>query len=102
MFYDSMLCPDNSFFYYSALKYQANLEPIKNGCLSGKGELDEKMTYCYVNDKCLCNPGYEVFKRQCLAPCGLFAIRNTYGTCTCLENYVMQNGVCVKVTSDTD
>ena len=105
MFYDSMLCPDNSFF----ITNQRITDTIENGCkaayeppsvgIGGTVTLGG-YKYCKVNDKCACNEGYEVYNGQCLTPCGDNASRNSYGTCTCNNGYTLQNGVCVK-TSDT-
>ena len=105
MFYDSMLCPDNSFF----ITNQRVKDTIENGCkaayeppsvgIGGTVTLGG-YKYCKVNDKCACNEGYEVYNGQCLTPCGDNASRNSYGTCTCNNGYTLQNGVCVK-TSDT-
>ena len=103
MFYDSMLCPDNSFF----ITNQRTTDAIENGCKSvyeppvvgvGGTVTLGGYKYCKVNDKCACNMGYEVYNGQCLTPCGDNASRNSYGTCTCNNGYTLQNGVCVKTS----
>ena len=73
MFYQSLLCPDNS--TYSASEGTA-----------GVGG--------YVNERCKCNSGYTPFSGQCLAECGEHEKRNSYGTCVCDANYTRVNGIC--------
>ncbi len=73
MFYQSLLCPDNSTYQTTA------------GVAGSDG---------YVNERCKCNTGYEQFGTQCLASCPAHATRNTYGTCVCESGYTMKNGVC--------
>lgn len=73
MFYQSLLCPDNSTYQTTA------------GVAGSDG---------YVNERCKCNTGYEQFGTQCLASCPAHANRNTYGTCVCESGYTMKNGVC--------
>ncbi len=70
MFYNSMLCPDNSSYNPSAHD---------------------------VNDLCKCNEGYESWHGQCLAKCpkNSSAERNQYGACVCAPGYTMKNGLCV-------
>lgn len=74
MFYQSLLCPDNSTYQVTA------------GTAGENG---------YVNEHCKCNSGYEQFGTQCLTECPDNSTRNTYGSCTCTSGYTMQNGVCV-------
>lgn len=71
MFYNSMLCPDNS-TYSTAAKDATN-----------------------VNDLCKCNPGYEPWSSQCVLECPDKSERNSYGSCVCETGYTMKNGVCV-------
>lgn len=73
MFYQSLLCPDNS--TYSASEGTA-----------GVGG--------YVNERCRCNSGYTPFSGQCLAECGSNETRNSYGTCVCNANFTRVNGIC--------
>lgn len=79
MFYQSLLCPDNS-------SYQTTVGTIGNNG--------------YVNERCKCNTGYEVFGSQCLATCPTNATRNTYGTCVCNDGYNMKNNICVASTAE--
>ena len=76
MFYQSLLCPDNS-------TYQ------KDKGVAGEND--------YVNERCKCNNGYEQWGTQCLAECPDNAKRNSYGSCVCNadEGYKMSNNVCV-------
>lgn len=76
MFYNSMLCPDNS--TYST---------------TPKASAQNKAQY--VNDLCVCNTGYEPHSSQCLSLCPANSERNTYGSCVCDTGYTMKNGVCV-------
>jgi len=73
MFYQSLLCPDNSTYTKTA------------GTVGTSG---------YVNDRCVCNTGYTPFSGQCLANCGNNETRNTYGTCVCNTGYTRVNGIC--------
>jgi len=89
MFYNSMLCPDNSTY---------NTVPKTNATDSEKKQ--------YVNDLCKCNPNYEPWGGQCLAACpdashNGTGQRNTYGTCTCKDGYTFRNGTCEKSSSNT-
>ena len=77
MFYNSMLCPDNS-TYNTTPKASAGVE-------AGK----------YVNDLCKCNTGYEPWSSQCVLLCPAKSERNSYGSCVCETGYTMKNGVCV-------
>lgn len=74
MFYQSLLCPDNS--TYSKTPGTAGVNS-------------------YVNDRCVCNKGYTPFSGQCLAECVKdIEIRNSYGTCVCIDGYTRVNGIC--------
>ena len=79
MFYQSLLCPDNSTYSQTA------------------GTAGEKN---YVNDRCICNKGYEPWNGQCLVKCETNATRNTYGTCTCNTGFTMKDGKCVETTTE--
>ena len=69
MFYQSLLCPDNS-------TYTPTKEDISpNGC----GDEDENP--CYVNTQCTCKAGYTVWGGACVLKCGANEERNSYGTC---------------------
>lgn len=79
MFYNSMLCPDNSTY---------NKTPK-----SAAAEENKKQ---YVNDLCKCNDGYEPWSSQCVLICPDNSDRNSYGSCVCDEGYTMKNGVCIQ------
>ena len=79
MFYQSLLCPDNSTYSQTA---------------GTAGEED------YVNDRCKCNTGYEPWNGQCLVKCDTNATRNAYGTCTCNTGFTMKDGKCVATTTE--
>lgn len=79
IFYQSLLCPDNSTY----------MDTMKNSAPENEQEK-------YVNEYCKCNDNYEPWGTQCLATCGDTATRNpTTGSCMCKTGYTMQNGVCV-------
>ena len=73
MFYESLLCPDNS--TYTATP----------------GEVGKNS---YVNARCKCISGYEVVGSACLKACGKDQVRNTYDQCVCKPNYKTVNGTC--------
>jgi hypothetical protein len=74
MFYESLLCPDNS-------KYVA---------LCDKNEGQE----C-ANARCECVDGYEANGTSCRKECGVNEVRNTSGTCVCNAAIAELNeGVC--------
>ena len=77
MFYQSLLCPDNSVY--------------DETCLN---EYNSDASTC-VNERCRCLSEYERWGAQCLADCPDNSRRNSYGTCTCNTGYTMRNGVCV-------
>lgn len=80
MFYQSLLCPDNS-------KYSSNC----------KTQINTAGTSC-VNDMCECLSGYDPWAgTQCLRECPDNAEpkRNAYGQCVCKTGYTMRNGLCV-------
>lgn len=79
MFYQSLLCPDNSTYSQTA------------------GTAGENN---YVNDRCICTTGYEPWNGQCLVKCDPNATRNTYGTCTCNTGFTMKDGKCVETTTE--
>lgn len=66
MFYQSLLCPDNSTYMQSGTD-----TPSANGTSGG-----------WVNTKCVCNAGYDVWGGSCLVACNSDQTRNSYGTCT--------------------
>ena len=81
MFYESLLCPENS-------EYQT-----KEGTAG--------VNY-YVNARCKCKTGYEVWENQCLTTCSgdyMSGQRDAYGTCLCIDGYKPSSGVCVKKES---
>ena len=85
MFYQSLLCPDNSIY-------------TKTSKDSAGSEDDKKQ---YVNEHCKCISGYEVFGTSCLITCPNNSTRNTYGTCVCNSGFTMKNNVCEEVDSGT-
>jgi hypothetical protein len=79
MFYQSLLCPENSM-------YVGNAE--------GSG--------ADVNAACKCNNGYEAWSGYCLPVCGQHAIRvTTTGKCTCETGYSGDGYTCTSTASTT-
>ncbi|MDE6250402.1 MAG: hypothetical protein K2M34_02075 [Alphaproteobacteria bacterium] len=75
MFYQSLLCPDNSTFVTGN-----NNKPSGNYCVASSTKP------CYVNAQCKCNIGYETFGNQCLIACPKGQERDTYGTCVTVSS----------------
>ncbi|MFQ6703054.1 MAG: hypothetical protein ACLRFO_02520 [Alphaproteobacteria bacterium] len=75
MFYQSLLCPDNSVYLPS-----------------GGGD---------VNSRCKCKDGYEAWGSSCVIECPDHSTRNSYGTCVCNAGYTMNTGVCQKKADET-
>ena len=73
VFYQSLLCPENSVYV------------INSGVYSEDG---------YINEHCKCIDGYEVFGTQCLPECQEHSTRNQNGICVCNTGYTNVNGVC--------
>lgn len=77
MFYQSLLCPDNSVY--------------DNTCEAGNGEC--------TNEMCRCINGYEPVGAYCYVKCENGSYIN--GTCTCKTGFVKDsNGVCVEQTTN--
>lgn len=70
MFYQSLLCPDNSTYDVAGT---SSPSPNKTKATA--------IRTAWVNTKCYCNVGYEVFGNQCLAQCEDGAERDSYGVC---------------------
>ena len=75
MFYQSLLCPDNS--TYTAKKNDTFGNDTQN-----------------VNEHCTCNTGYVAWGSLCVAECSDNSKRNTYGTCVCNATFTMVNNLC--------
>lgn len=84
MFYQSLLCPDNS--TYQQAEHTGSV---------GNGEE-------YVNSRCKCNTGYEAWGELCVVECPDYSTRNPYGTCVCGSGYTMGNNVCQPLSEDTE
>ncbi|MBD5391846.1 hypothetical protein HDR66_03505 [bacterium] len=72
MFYQSMLCPDNS-TWTSTGKNTSDA----NGSFRAANKKS-----AYVNANCACNDGYTVWGGACILSCGTDECRNSSGTCT--------------------
>lgn len=80
IFYQSLLCPENSTYNATASTEYGNEKP-------------------YVNEHCKCNTGYVAWGGSCVLDCGDNATHNLYGTCVCDEGYKMENGQCKKTSN---
>ncbi|MBR1380068.1 MAG: hypothetical protein IJ560_00550 [Alphaproteobacteria bacterium] len=69
MFYQSLLCPDNSTYSVTS----------KAQCTATTGASCNE----YVNDRCTCDKGYVKWGSSCLIKCGIDASYDAYGTCKC-------------------
>lgn len=76
--------------------YEYNCEIYKGSYGVGNGGL-------WVNERCMCNYGYQVWGSSCVVMCPVNALRNSYGTCVCSTGYTMKDGTCVadKVEDNT-
>lgn len=85
MFYESLLCPDNSVF-----------TGVDGTCVSGSTDENCKAgglyQESYVNARCKCLDGYVVHAGYCKPKCGNNMEYNSAGICTCKPGY----------TKDTD
>lgn len=76
VFYQSLLCPENS--TYNPELHEANVNRTING---------------YVNAKCQCNAGYTVWDGACMLTCPDTEYRNNYGICSkCSSGYTASGG----------
>ena len=79
MFYQSLLCPDNSDYVDNAQSVDVNNKEAG-----------------FVNAHCQCRTGYVVWGSSCLIQCDPTAVRNMYGTCSCPDGQKMDStGACV-------
>ncbi len=85
MFYQSLLCPDNS-IYQLTTKAQMTCEQGDDGKYNGydtQAECENAKSR-YVNDLCMCNENYVVWNNSCMPACSdPNAEYNVYGTCIC-------------------
>ena len=83
MFYQSLLCPDNSTY-----------APAENVTVGSDG---------YVNERCKCLSGYKVSGTQCVAiSCPENASVNSSGVCECNSGYQLTDGKCVSTSCQTN
>ncbi len=86
MFYQSLLCPDNSEYSATELTVDENNTPGGN-----------------VNKHCRCRTGYSVFGTSCLIDCADGATRNSNGICICPGGQTQNsNGQCPAETPDSE
>ena len=108
IFYQSLLCPDNSFY------------------TTTRGAIAANNQWGYVNPMCICNDGYVVFSGQCLPICqeggynrngvcdsnlacpdhSYSVLNNTGnvngGKCQCDDTYVAFNNTCVQCPENSE
>lgn len=84
MFYQSLLCPDNSVYEADSCNGE-KAENGKEGC---------------VNDRCKCNAGYVVWGNSCLVKCSdPNMVYNQSGICVCESGFTLKDGKCVTTGS---
>lgn len=81
MFYQSLLCPDNSIY----------------DTTTDKNRTEKRR----VNDMCVCIEGYEAVGTYCYKLCGDNQTRNANNTCVCKTGFTMKDGICVSNDSET-
>ena len=97
LFYQGLLCPDNSTYTTTPYAQASNATNI-NGA---KTETDTRNAY--VNSNCVCNNGYSIWNGTCVADCGANAGLNNYGVCTtCAEGTKKWNNLCLATCSEGD
>ena len=74
LFYQTMLCPDNSHYTDVARADALNLD-------------------AYINDKCVCDMGYNVYNGSCVANCPTGYEK--HGNVCCEENKIAMDGACI-------
>lgn len=79
MFYQSLLCPDNSTYDATGISADKiiNKKPTKEVIKDGKTTIDK----AWVNTQCWCNLGYTVFGNQCVQSCEGDKTLDNYGQC---------------------
>ncbi len=74
MFYQSLLCPDNSTYYSGGLSsYKETVEPSPDEEVGNNAQ--------WVNNSCRCNNGYVAWGAACVTECMDGYERNGYGVC---------------------
>ena len=84
MFYQSLVCPENSAYKGGPNDVAPN--KTKNG---------------FVNSACQCNEGFFVWNGKCVEDCDENAEPNSLGVCTCNDTYTGNGYTCVKTSSST-
>ena len=79
MFYQSLLCPDNSTYDVGGTTSDKiiNKKATKEVTTNGSTTIDK----AWVNTKCWCNLGYTVFGNQCVQSCEDNKTLDNYGQC---------------------
>ncbi len=75
MFYQSLLCPDNSSYIAGGKTNDESYSAEEIG--NGKQ---------WLNNLCRCNDGYAAWGSACYPKCGTLSKFNPYGQCTCVIN----------------
>ena len=90
IFYQSLLCPENSTYVPSS---------ASSSCTTG-ADTNRTIAGC-VNTQCRCNAGYTVWNNSCLAQCPGDAYRDDYGTCKACETTPTGNSTLTSEYSDS-
>ena len=95
MFYQSLICPENSTYDL------AYLIELTSGEATGSGNAAYQISANNtdggrVNAACVCNEGYSVWEGKCLRTCDTNATRNAYGTCVCKTNWSGDGFTCTQ------
>lgn len=81
VFYQSLLCSENSTYQAEALAPEDLIYASMNRTIGG-----------YINARCQCNFGYTVWEGACVPTCSNDEYRNNYGVCTKCEDGTYPNG----------
>jgi len=93
MFYQSLVCPENS--TYNGSQYgTGGVEQHHAVSANGTSVSDEGGGQ--VNAACICNPGFFVWNGKCLENCGANAEPNSLGVCVCKDGFTGNGYTCIQ------
>lgn len=110
MFYQSLLCPENSTYYAGGQGGSGS--PVCSNTTHPSCETDGSATTTvgdngvgngtkWINQLCRCNTGYVAWGSQCVTLCPTNSTRNNAtGKCECNTGYTMQSGICVQAETE--
>ena len=109
MFYQSLLCPENSTYYANGQGGQDSSSSSSSSS-TPSCETDGSTTVSddnvgnktkWINKLCRCNTGYVAWGSQCVTLCPSHSTRNNAtGKCECDTGYTMQSGTCVQAETE--